>query len=69
MTEGSKNMDPMDLWRQWYETSSKMWSDALKGGPESSVDPYGLYQQWVNDKELMAGKVSGRGWYRAAKGT
>lgn len=41
-------MDPMDLWRQWYETSSKMWSDALKGGSESSVDPYGLYQQWVN---------------------
>lgn len=58
MTEGSKNMDPMDLWRQWYEASSKMWSGSLKGGPESSVDPYGLYQQWVNgmqDTQKMMG--------------
>ena len=41
-------MDPTELWRQWYETSSKMWSDAMQGGREGSVDPYGLYRQWVS---------------------
>jgi hypothetical protein len=41
-------MDPTELWRQWYETSSKMWSDAMQGGREGSVDRYGLYRQWVS---------------------
>jgi len=60
LTEGREtggSMDPMELWRQWYETSSKMWSDALQGGRESSVDPYGLYRQWVSGMQEARKKV------------
>ncbi|WP_047865908.1 E3 binding domain-containing protein [Rubrobacter aplysinae] len=60
MTEGSKSMgamDPMELWRQWYETSSKMWSDAMQGGRESAVDPYGLYRQWVSGMQEFQQKA------------
>lgn len=57
-------MDPTELWRQWYETSSKMWSDAMQGGRESSVDPYGLYRQWVSGMQEAQKKVeqTAEGW-------
>jgi pyruvate/2-oxoglutarate dehydrogenase complex dihydrolipoamide acyltransferase (E2) component len=44
-------MDPMELWRQWYETGTKMWSNMLGGKPENYIDPYGLYRQWFNSLE------------------
>lgn len=47
MTDNTRSTDPAELWRQWYETSSKMWSDAMQGNGESQVDPYGLYRQWM----------------------
>jgi polyhydroxyalkanoic acid synthase PhaR subunit len=42
-----KSMDPTELWKQWYETSTKAWSNALDQGKETHVDPYGLYQSWL----------------------
>jgi len=42
-------MDPMELWRQWNETTSKMWSTVLERGQEASIDPYGLYQLWLKN--------------------
>lgn len=57
------SLDPTDLWRQWYETGSRMWSDALRGGREGSVDPYGLYRQWVSGmqdaQKMMEGPAEG----------
>lgn len=50
-------MDPTELWKQWYETSSKMWSDAMRGNRESSVDPYGLYRQWVSGMQEAQKKM------------
>lgn len=47
----------MELWRQWYETSSKMWSGAMQGGGESHVDPYGLYRQWVSGMQEFQQKA------------
>jgi polyhydroxyalkanoic acid synthase PhaR subunit len=38
--------DPAELWRQWFETGTRVWSDALEGAREAQVDPYGLYRQW-----------------------
>jgi hypothetical protein len=35
MAEGTKDqgpMNPMDFWKQWGETSTKMWSNILDGG-------------------------------------
>lgn len=42
-------MDPTGLWRQWYETSSKMWSNMLGGDKEAYMDPFGLYRQWFGN--------------------
>jgi len=39
----------MELWRQWNETTSKMWSTILERGQEASIDPYGLYQLWLKN--------------------
>ena len=42
-------MNPVKLWGQWYENTSKVWTDAMKnaqGGGYS--DPYGLYRQWIS---------------------
>lgn len=44
-------MDPTELWRQWYETGSKMWSEALQGGSENYMDPFGVYRQWFSNME------------------
>src|SRR5260370_33260310 len=42
-----KSMDPTELWKQWYETSTKAWSNTLDQGKETYVDPYGLYHSWL----------------------
>jgi len=59
---GRAATDPTELWRQWYETGTKMWSDAFSAGRENYMDPYGLYRQWFNGledlQERMFGSVS-----------
>lgn len=39
-------LDPMELWRQWLETNSKVWSGVVGGDAEALMDPFGLYRQW-----------------------
>ena len=39
--------DPMGLWEQWYETTSKVWANTLDGREETYVDPFGLYRTWL----------------------
>jgi polyhydroxyalkanoic acid synthase PhaR subunit len=60
---GRAMIDPMGLWRQWYETGTKMWSDVFQAGRENYMDPYGLYRQWFNGledlQERMFRSVSG----------
>src|SRR5918999_3092809 len=43
--------DPAELWRQWFETGTRMWSGALGSGQGNRMDPYGLYRQWFNSLE------------------
>jgi exonuclease VII small subunit len=38
--------DPTELWRQWFDTGTKMWSNVFEAGRKNAMDPYGLYQQW-----------------------
>jgi len=52
-------MDPTQLWRQWFETSTRMWSDAFGAGRENLLDPYGLYQQWFNGLEELQERMFG----------
>lgn len=55
MTDGAKtrtSKDPEELWNQWYQTASRVWSDALlRGEREASLDPSGIYRQWLKDME------------------
>ena len=52
-------MDPTELWRQWFEASTRMWSGVLGGGRENYLDPFGLYRQWFNGLENLQGQVFG----------
>ena len=54
MSEGAgsrANAHPTDLWRQWYDANSKMWSNVLEGNREAYMDPFGLYRQWTGGLE------------------
>ena len=62
MSEGSKELggaNPADLWMKWYETSSRMWTDALQGSREGQADPWGLYRQWTESMEEARKSMSG----------
>ena len=52
-------MDPTELWRQWYETSTRMWSGVFGAGRENLLDPYGLYRQWFNGLEELQEQMLG----------
>ncbi len=61
---GSRSvMDPTDLWRRWYETSTRLWSEAARGAQGGNADPTGLYRQWFDGarevQERMIGAASG----------
>ena len=41
--------DPVKLWGQWYENTSRVWTDAMKSAQDGGyADPYGLYRQWIS---------------------
>jgi len=39
-------MDPTDMWKQWYEATTRKWAQAIEGNKETFVDPYGFYRLW-----------------------
>ncbi len=49
-------MDPAELWRQWMESGSRMWSGGTK---EGQVDPYGVYRQWFDGMREMQERMIG----------
>ena len=52
-------MDATDLWRQWYETSTKLWSDAARGAQGGQMDPAGFYRQWFDGMKDAQERVIG----------
>lgn len=51
-------MDPTEIWRQWYETGVKMWSDVARGDRENYLDPHGIYRQWFEGMRQMRERLS-----------
>jgi polyhydroxyalkanoic acid synthase PhaR subunit len=51
-------MDPTDLWRRWYETSTRLWSDAARGA-QGSADPAGFYRRWFDGAREMQERMIG----------
>src|SRR5947209_18866393 len=80
MSEGTKPkgpFDPTEWWKQWYETTARMWSSALDGGKEAFVDPYSLYQLWLKNvgsaqKQVQVSALNTKEiwnqWYEATVG-
>ena len=83
MPDGRKpesSLDPMELWKQWYDTSSKMWVSTLDGNKETFVDTYGLYRLWLetvgkaqeqvqaNISDMMNTKDIWNTWFEATVG-
>ena len=52
-------MDPTDLWRQWYETSTRLWSEAARGAQGGFADPAGYYRQWFDGAREMRERMIG----------
>ncbi len=43
----ASGMDPTELWRQWLESGTRMWSGAT-GAQDNYLDPTGVYRQWFD---------------------
>src|SRR5215210_1227859 len=52
-------MDPADLWRQWMEPGSRMWSEMTRGVQDGQGDPYGMYRQWFDGMREMQERMIG----------
>src|ERR687889_890260 len=55
----ASGMDPAELWRQWMEPGSRMWSEMTRGGQDGQVDPYGMYRQWFDGMREMQERMIG----------
>jgi polyhydroxyalkanoic acid synthase PhaR subunit len=51
-------MDPAELWRQWMESGSKVWSE-MAGAQGRQVDPYGAYRRWFEVVREMQERIIG----------
>ena len=51
--------DPTELWRQWYETSTKLWSDAARGAQGGHADPAGFYRRWFENVREVQERMIG----------
>src|SRR5918994_4468101 len=53
-------MDPAELWRRWFEASTKVWADVLQQGAGGSyADPQALYRQWFEGAEATRRQMTG----------
>jgi len=41
----ASGMDPTELWRQWLESGTRMWSGTT-GAQDNYLDPTGVYRRW-----------------------
>lgn len=54
MPEGTNTRrapEPTELWKQWYDASTRAWADAVKSSSELYGDPFGLYRSWTKSVE------------------
>lgn len=41
------SMDPIELWKRWNETTSRVWSSVLESSRGAYSDPFGLTSLWM----------------------
>ncbi len=54
-TTGS--VDPIELWKRWNETTSKVWLSAVQNGAEATTNSSSLYQAWMQSIGDSASKT------------
>ncbi len=63
MSEGARsraNTDPVELWRQWYDTTFGMWPDLLgASNKETHTEPYDLYRRWLDNLQEASKQMEG----------
>ena len=52
-------MDPAELWRQWMESGSRIWSEMAGGAQGGTVDPHSAYHRWFEGMREMQGRMVG----------
>ncbi len=45
--DAHNSTDPSELWKEWNETTTGMWSSLLERRKEVNRDPFGLYHFWM----------------------
>jgi polyhydroxyalkanoic acid synthase PhaR subunit len=51
--------DPTELWRQWLESGTRMWSGATGGTQDNYLDPTGVYRQWFEGMRELQERMGG----------
>ena len=51
-TKAQSSMDPIELWRQWNETTSQMWLSAIDKSKGATTDPSNFYRAWAKNVQL-----------------
>ena len=41
--------DPIELWKRWNETTSKVWLNAVQNSATSTTNSYDLYRSWIQN--------------------
>ena len=55
----ASGMDPTELWRQWLESGTRMWSGATGGDQDNYLDPTGVYRRWFEGMRDMQERMGG----------
>ncbi len=45
----SVSTDPIELWKRWNETTSKVWLNSLQNSVEATTNSYSWYRSWVQN--------------------
>lgn len=77
--------DPIELWKHWNETTSKVWLSAVQNSAVSTTNSYDLYRSWiqsvgegvskaqeqinVNPFQMMSAKDAWKTWFDATMET
>jgi polyhydroxyalkanoic acid synthase PhaR subunit len=52
-------MDLTELWRQWLESGTRMWSGGPGGAQDNYLDPAGVYRRWFEGMHDMQERMIG----------
>ncbi len=49
--------DPIELWKRWNETTSKVWLNSLQNSVEATTNSYSWYRSWAQNVDESVSKV------------